>query len=78
MWISVQHCCNGLQLLVHILRNLQNAALGFEHEFFLLTQWLFLMKQACNLIKRAMSTACFLLLFGGRQANVRDLDPTGA
>ena len=50
-------------LLVHVLRDLQNVALRFEHEFFLLAQWLLLVKQARNLIKRVMcTTACLVLL----------------
>jgi hypothetical protein len=55
----------GQTLLVYVLRDLQNAELRFEHEFFLLAQWLLLVKQAYNLIKRLMRTAaCFILLRG--------------
>ena len=53
----------GRTLLVYVLRDLQNAELRFEHEFFLLAQWLLLVKQACNLIERVMcTTACLGLL----------------
>jgi hypothetical protein len=56
------------------MRDLQNAALHFEHEFFLLAQWFLLVKQARNLIERVMCTTAGLVLLRRWNLNVRDLD----
>src|SRR5436190_24392963 len=60
-------------LLVHVLIDPQNAALRFEHEFFLLAQWLLLVKQACYLIKRVMRTTACLVLLRGWQYHIGNL-----
>jgi len=73
---SLQPTAGRARYLVNVLRDLQNATLRFEHEFFLLAQWLLLVKQARNLIKRVMRTTACLVLLRRWHLNVRDLNST--
>ena len=54
-----------------------HAALRFEHEFFLVAQWLLLVKQARNLIQRVICTTARLVLLRRRHLDHCDLRAIG-